>query len=49
VGLDTEAVDTHVHVQISFLRKKLKLISSIVRIKTIYGAGYMLSISEGED
>ena len=48
-GWDTEAVDTHVHVQIAFLRKKLKLISSIVRIKTIYGAGYMLTLSEGDD
>ena len=48
-GWDTDAVDTHVHVQIAFLRKKLKLISSIVRIKTIYGAGYMLTISNEDE
>ena len=41
-GWDSDAEDSHVQVQISFLRKKLSLLSEIVRIKTIYGVGYML-------
>lgn len=47
-GWDSEAEDSHVHVQIAFLRKKLKLISSKVKIKTIYGVGYMLTLAEGD-
>ncbi len=47
-GWDSEAEDSHVHVQVAFLRKKLKLISSKVKIKTIYGVGYMLTLAEGD-
>ncbi|MGN0612877.1 MAG: response regulator transcription factor, partial [Porcipelethomonas sp.] len=48
-GWDSGAEDSHVQVQISFLRKKLKILSSKVRIKTIYGIGYMLESSEEEN
>lgn len=42
-GWDAAAEDSHVQVQISFLRKKLRLLSSKVKIKTIYGVGYILT------
>lgn len=45
-GWDSEAEDSHVQVQISFLRKKLKILSSKVKIKTVYGVGYMLELDE---
>ena len=45
-GWDSETEDSHVQVQIAFLRKKLSLISKTVRIKTIYGVGYMLVLNE---
>ncbi|HHU08339.1 MAG TPA: response regulator transcription factor [Clostridiaceae bacterium] len=45
-GWDTDTEDSHVHVQIAFLRKKLALLSTSVIIKTIYGVGYMLTLSE---
>lgn len=45
-GWDSEAEDSHVRVQVAFLRKKLGLLSSKVKIKTIYGVGYMLASSE---
>ena len=45
-GWDSDAEDSNVQVQIAFLRKKLRLLSSRVIIKTIYGAGYMLTLSE---
>lgn len=48
-GWDSEAEDSHVQVQVAFLRKKLKLITSKVKIKTIYGVGYMLTLNEGDD
>jgi DNA-binding response OmpR family regulator len=41
-GWDSEAEDGNVQVQVSFLRKKLGLISGCVRIKTIRGVGYTL-------
>jgi DNA-binding response OmpR family regulator len=41
-GWESEADDGYVQVQISFLRKKLALISGTVRIKTIRGIGYTL-------
>lgn len=41
-GWDSDAQASHVQVQLAFLRKKLRLISSRVQIKTVYGAGYML-------
>ena len=45
-GWDSDAEDSHVQVQIAFLRKKLGIISKRVKIKTIYGVGYMLMLSE---
>ena len=48
-GWDTEAEDSHVQVQIAFLRKKLRILSSKVKIKTIYGVGYLLAPMEGDD
>lgn len=47
-GWDSEARDSHVQVQVAFLRKKLKLLSSKARIKTIYGVGYMLDLNGGD-
>ena len=46
-GWDSDADDSHVQVQIAFLRKKLSLISQRVRIKTIRGVGYMLTLNQG--
>ncbi len=46
-GWDSDTEDSHVQVQVAFLRKKLSLLSKCVRIKTIRGVGYMLSM-EGE-
>jgi two-component system response regulator ArlR len=48
-GWDSAAEDSHVQVQIAFLRKKLRILSSKVKIKTIYGLGYMLTEQIGED
>ena len=45
-GWDSEAEDSHVQVQIAFLRKKLGILSNRVKIKTIYGVGYMLTLNE---
>jgi DNA-binding response OmpR family regulator len=45
-GWDSEAEDGNVQVQVSFLRKKLGLISEHVRIKTIRGVGYTLNITD---
>jgi two-component system response regulator ArlR len=44
-GWDSEAGDSHVQVQVAFLRKKLRLLTTKVKIKTIYGRGYMLVTS----
>jgi DNA-binding response OmpR family regulator len=41
-GYETEAADNNVEVYISFLRKKLKFLSSSVEIRTIRGMGYSL-------
>jgi DNA-binding response OmpR family regulator len=46
-GWDSEADDGYVQVQVSFLRKKLALISQSVRIKTIRGIGYVLTEESG--
>jgi DNA-binding response OmpR family regulator len=46
-GWDSDADDSHVQVQIAFLRKKLSLLSQHVRIKTIRGVGYMLTLNQG--
>lgn len=48
-GWDSETEDSHVQVQIAFLRKKLRILSSKVKIKTIYGVGYMLTHHGEED
>lgn len=45
-GYDTEAADSNVEVYVSFLRKKLTQIQSVVRIQTIRSAGYFLKRSE---
>lgn len=41
-GFDSEAMDNHVEVYISFLRKKMKYLKIDAGIKTIRGAGYVL-------
>lgn len=41
-GFDSEAEYNNVEVYISFLRKKIKLIKSKVRVKTIRGLGYKM-------
>lgn len=48
-GWNSETEDSHVQVQVAFLRKKLRILSSKVKIKTIYGVGYMLTHNGGED
>lgn len=42
LGYDSEAEYNNVEVYMSFLRKKLKLIKSNVKIKAIRGIGYKL-------
>lgn len=42
-GWDSFADNSHVQVQVSFLRKKLRLLSPQVTIETIYGVGYRLN------
>ncbi|MGE7943917.1 response regulator transcription factor [Lysinibacillus xylanilyticus] len=46
-GYNSDADDSHVEVQISFLRKKLKQLPSVVMIDTIRGAGYILKKKDG--
>jgi len=46
-GYETETEDSHVRVHMAFLRKKLGLLSSGVRIQTVRGAGYTLTYEEG--
>ena len=41
-GFDSEAMDNHVEVYISFLRKKLTYVNSKVSIRTIRGMGYRI-------
>lgn len=43
-GYDSDAEDNNVEVYISFLRKKLKYLSSVLKIKTTRGAGYSLEV-----
>lgn len=45
-GYDSEAEYNNVEVYISFLRKKLKLLKSQVKIKTIRGMGYKLEVED---
>ncbi|MFD0617836.1 response regulator transcription factor [Paenibacillus sp. GCM10027629] len=46
-GYNSDADDSHVEVQVSFLRKKLKQLPSVVMIDTIRGAGYILKKKDG--
>ena len=41
-GFDSEAMDNHVEVYISFLRKKLAYVKSKVAIQTVRGVGYKI-------
>ena len=45
-GFDSDAEANHVEVYVSFLRKKLSYIHSIVRIETVRGVGYVLKWEE---
>lgn len=45
-GYNSEAEYNNVEVYISFLRKKLKLLKSNVKIKTIRGMGYKLEVED---
>ena len=47
-GWNSDVEDSHVQVQVAFLRKKLRILSSKVKIRTIYGVGYILDVSEGD-
>ncbi|MCE4048864.1 MULTISPECIES: response regulator transcription factor [Bacillaceae] len=44
-GLDSDVEHNNVEVYISFLRKKLAFLNSIVQIKTIRGVGYILEVA----
>lgn len=48
-GWDSGTEDSHVQVQIAFLRKKLSLLSKCVRVKTVRGVGYMLVLDDEGD
>ncbi len=41
-GYETDVLPNHVEVYISYIRKKLKILSSKVKIKTIRGVGYRI-------
>ncbi|MBQ5488599.1 MAG: response regulator transcription factor [Clostridia bacterium] len=45
-GLDSEATDNNVEVYVSFIRKKLKYLNSVISIKKIQKIGYRLEIRE---
>lgn len=45
-GFETEAEDSHVQVYVSFLRKKLTQLDSVVKIKSVRGAGYVLAVTK---
>ena len=45
-GYDTEAVANHVEVYVGFLRKKLRLIGSNIRIESVRNLGYHLETDE---
>jgi DNA-binding response OmpR family regulator len=47
-GFETEKEDRNVQVYVSFLRKKLRQLESVVRIKSVRGAGYVLAVAEDE-
>ncbi len=45
-GYETDTEDSHVQVYISFLRKKLAQLSSVVKIRTVRGVGYLIATEE---
>ena len=45
-GLDSEATDNNVEVYVSFIRKKLKYLNSVISIKKIQKIGYRLEVRE---
>ena len=45
-GYDSNAVENHVEVYVGFLRKKLRVIGSNVRIEAIRRLGYHLEVEE---
>lgn len=45
-GVESSAVDNNVEAYISFLRKKLKFLNSIVQIETVRKVGYRLAAEE---
>ena len=47
-GYETETEDSHVRVHMAFLRKKLTLLDSGVKIHSVRGAGYKLAYEEGD-
>lgn len=47
-GSDSDAEDNNVEAYISFLRKKLKFISSSVTIKTLRKVGYVLQVNQDD-
>ena len=47
-GLDTEIESNNLEAYISFIRKKINVIGSIVKIKAIRGLGYKLEVSNEE-
>lgn len=45
-GYDSEAEYNNVEVYISFLRKKLNIIKSKVKIKSVRGIGYKMEVED---
>lgn len=45
-GFETETEDSHVQVYVSFLRKKLTQLDSVVKIKAVRSVGYILAVAE---
>ena len=47
-GYDSEAVENHVEVYVGFLRKKLKSISSDIKIEAVRNLGYHLEVDSND-
>lgn len=45
-GYDSDAEYNNVEVYVSFLRKKLKILQSNIRIKAVRGIGYKLEVEK---
>lgn len=45
-GFESETEDSHVQVYVSFLRKKLIQLDSVVKIRVVRGAGYVLTAGD---